>query len=342
METLELAGTGRTTSRLGYGCTGLMGALGRKPSLALLEAAFTQGIRHFDVAPMYGYGEAEGCLGEFLARHRGEATVTTKFGLAPARNRALLSAGRRLAGPVLRRLPGLKRRLARTADTIGGVGAQVRFSPEEARASLERSLRALGVERIDVWLLHEAQADDLADDRLLRFLEDAVASGKIATFGVGSEAAKMPLLLSERREYCGVAQFEWSVLDPVPVLPANDVFRIHHRALTANFRALHEALREDAERCERWSRVVGQGLGEAEMLAALMLRAALDVNLESVILFSSKSAAHIEENVRIAGDKGLTEPAQRLYGLVQAEGTAWIGNPTRGRPGRAAGGEGGW
>ena len=39
-------------------------------SLRLLEAAYDAGIRHFDVAPMYGYGEAESCLGEFRARHQ--------------------------------------------------------------------------------------------------------------------------------------------------------------------------------------------------------------------------------------------------------------------------------
>ena len=60
-----------------------MGSISRRESLRLLEAAFDAGIRHFDVAPMYGYGEAEGCLGEFLQRHRADVTVTTKYGIPP-------------------------------------------------------------------------------------------------------------------------------------------------------------------------------------------------------------------------------------------------------------------
>ena len=86
MERIDLATTGRTTTRLGYGCSSLMGALGRKESLGLLEAAFDAGVRHFDVAPLYGFGQAESCVGEFLSRHKAEVTVTTKYGIPPAKN----------------------------------------------------------------------------------------------------------------------------------------------------------------------------------------------------------------------------------------------------------------
>ena len=111
MRSIQLGPNGRTTSQLGFGCSSLMGASGKRASLATLEAAFAAGIRHFDVAPMYGYGEAESCLGEFLKRHPGAATVTTKYGIPPARNQALLGMARRVAGPVVRALPGLKSRL---------------------------------------------------------------------------------------------------------------------------------------------------------------------------------------------------------------------------------------
>ena len=63
METIDLGRTGRRTTRLGFGCSSLMGAMGRKESVAMLEAAFDAGVRHFDVAPMYGFGQAESCVG---------------------------------------------------------------------------------------------------------------------------------------------------------------------------------------------------------------------------------------------------------------------------------------
>ena len=91
METIPLGATGRSTTRLGFGCSSIMGGLGYRESLNVLESAWNAGIRHFDVAPAYGYGEAEGCLGEFMRRHQGQMTVTTKFGIPPAAG-ALLAA----------------------------------------------------------------------------------------------------------------------------------------------------------------------------------------------------------------------------------------------------------
>ncbi|HKO19656.1 MAG TPA: aldo/keto reductase, partial [Acidobacteriaceae bacterium] len=94
MQTVQVGTTGRTTTQLGYGCSSLMGAMGRAESLAILEAAFDAGIRHFDVAPMYGYGQAESVFGEFLVGHRGEVTVTTKYGIPPAKRQGLVSLAR--------------------------------------------------------------------------------------------------------------------------------------------------------------------------------------------------------------------------------------------------------
>lgn len=191
MEQIRLASSGRETTGLGYGCSSIMGALGRRQSLRLLEAAYEAGIRHFDVAPMYGYGEAESCLGEFRARHE-DITITTKYGIAPPKHGGMLRAARRIVGPVLQRVPALKRRLTRTAGAVAAPAEKSRFSADEARASLENSLHALRTGFIDVWLLHEVEAPDLADDALLNFLHNAVAQKKIGSFGVGSDSAKLP------------------------------------------------------------------------------------------------------------------------------------------------------
>jgi D-threo-aldose 1-dehydrogenase len=297
-----------------------MGSLGRKDSLAMLEAAYDAGLRHFDVAPLYGYGQAEDCLGEFLARHRGgDVTVTTKFGIPAEEAKSLKGMVRGLARPVLKLLPGLKKRLQGVAASgaAAGPAPKLDFSTAKARASLERSLTALRVERIDVWLLHEAEAEDLGDESLLRLMEDAVAAGKIGTFGVGSGREKMAVLLAERAAFCPVVQYEWSVLDPV--VEPGTAFRIHHRALTENFRALHEALAADTARCRRWSEFCGIDVGDAEVLARLMLKASLVCNPESVVLFSSKRPGHMRSNVAAVEDAGLEAAALRLYSLVRAE-----------------------
>jgi D-threo-aldose 1-dehydrogenase len=322
MQLIELADTGRTTTRLGFGCSSLMGAMGRRASLAILDAAYDAGIRHFDVAPMYGYGEAESCLGEFIQRHPNQVTVTTKFGIPPGKRSSLISAARRVAAPLIKTLPSLKQRLTRAANAATRPSERTTFTPQEAKASLEHSLAALRTDHIDVWLLHEASATDLHDDALLTLLEHEKHRGTISTFGIGSSADKIPSLLADRPSYCGTLQYEWSVLDTnveaAHAAPAPP-FRIHHRALTDNFRSLHRALTANRELCNRWSASTDIDLSNAKDLARLMLKAALLMNPVSIILFSSKNPHHINANAKLADDRTLEAPAAALYGLVQAE-----------------------
>ena len=66
----ELPRTGVVTSAVGFGCAGLFRIPQRSRRREVLEAAYDVGIRHFDVAPMYGLGLAEAELGSFLKRRR--------------------------------------------------------------------------------------------------------------------------------------------------------------------------------------------------------------------------------------------------------------------------------
>ena len=319
METIQLGPTKRTTTRLGFGCSSLMGALSRRASLHLLHSAYDAGLRHFDVAPMYGYGEAEPCLGELLAKHRAGVTVTTKYGIAPPKNKSVLRMGRAIAGPLIRQFPAVKKRLASVAQSAAQPAPKATFTAEQAKASLEASLTALRTDHIDIWLLHEATADDLTDDRLLRLLEDSVAEGKIGAFGVGSDGSRIEELLTRRPEYCSVLQYEWSVFDRS--IPPGPPFRIHHRALTTRFTSLHAELIANPELCRRWSHHTQTDLADRINLAKLMLKASLIMNPHSVILFSSKDPRRIQANVSVASDVVLEQPALRLYELVQAEHT---------------------
>jgi aryl-alcohol dehydrogenase-like predicted oxidoreductase len=282
-----------------------------------LESAYDAGIRHFDVAPMYGFGQAEACLGEFLARHPGEVTVTTKYGIPPVKNPGLIGIARSVARPIIKALPGLKNKLTRVAVRTVGASPKSKFTAQEAEQSLMKSLRELRLERIDVWLLHEATVDDLTGDDLLRFMEGAVASGKIGTFGIGSERPRVEAILKQKPQYCRTVQFEWSVMDArVPPIPS---FRIHHRALTENFRELRADLTRDTHRAATWSQEIGADLRDAEVLASLMLKAALVENPNSIILFSSRNADHIRRNIETAANTMLTEPARKLYEKIHGQ-----------------------
>ena len=51
--------------KLGFGCASLTSLNNRKLSLSLLEHTYNEGITHFDVARLYGMGNAENIVGEF-------------------------------------------------------------------------------------------------------------------------------------------------------------------------------------------------------------------------------------------------------------------------------------
>lgn len=317
--------SGRQTTRLGYGCSRLMGSIGRPESSALLEAAYEAGIRHFDVAPAYGGGQAEACVGEFLVRHRAEVTVATKYGVPVHDRPGLKLALRRFAMPVIEKVPGLKQRLQRAVAVPGKPGPResLPFTAALMQASVETSLKLLRTDHIDLFLLHEVMADDLAEDanadRILRLLEGYVAAGTIGAFGCASSQPRLAEILSQRPQFCTVVQHEWSVLDP---LQAPEPFRILHRSLSEHFLQLHTALLGDKAVAARWSATCGADVANAETLAQLMLKASLVANPGSVVLFSSKKPAHIKANIALLHDAAREEQATRFYALVRAEAGA--------------------
>jgi D-threo-aldose 1-dehydrogenase len=311
LETIELAGTGRRTTRLGFGCSGLMGGLSERESLRLLETAFDAGIRHFDVAPAYGHGRAERCLGKFLRGKREQVTVTTKYGILPPSHAGLLGIARGVLRPVLRRLPAIRERAAQAA---AGLRSKARFSVEEARRSLEKSRRELGTNRIDAWLLHEATASDLDGSDLLPFLKGMQEQGVIGAFGCGTERARVDGLWQRHREYCPVLQFERSVLEEPADFPG--AFLIHHRVISGAMDAMRKIFERDAELCRRWSNAVDANLADSRILAGVLLQAGLTLNLGGMVLFSSRSPEHIRVNACAAEEAASTARGKRLLEVI--------------------------
>ncbi len=292
-----LPGGTTPTTELGYGCSQLMGRLGERASLALIAAAYDSGIRHFDVAPSYGFGAAERVLGEALRGKRDRVTLATKFGLSPPRHQGLVAAARSVARPLVKLVPAVRRRLAHAA---GALVSRARFAPEELVRSLETSLVALRTDHVDILLLHEATADDL-DDALLGALERCVHAGKIASFGIGSAAGSAAAIWHADRRFCPVLQLEWSVLSGIaPDHPGS--FVITHRALGASFERLNAWLLDNPAVARTWSNELGVDVAVPAALSQLMLAAARVANRAGITLFSSTSAEHIRRNVALLAD----------------------------------------
>lgn len=316
MKRVKLPGTFLTTSVVGFGCAGLTGVLPAKERLQLLEAAFDGGVRHFDTARYYGYGEAERVLGKFLRVRRAQVTVTTKFGIQPPARLATFSGPLNVARRLARLSPGLRRVLSSQAGKIVKTGA---FSVAEARASLEMSLRELHTDYIDIYLLHEASLEDTRSEGLLEFLEGTIRQGKIRYFGIGTEMRHVLAIVDGNPAFAKVVQFENSLLKQnlrfLPWEKSRAV--ITHRPLHQSYRHFQFFLSTDLRAVTRWSEKLGVDCRSEIVLANLLLKYAVQANPCGVVLFSTCSRQHLDANLKAVSESPLsTEQVTELEGLA--------------------------
>jgi D-threo-aldose 1-dehydrogenase len=309
MKTVTLPGSTITTTVIGFGGNNLLGPRSRAEGRALLETAFDAGIRHFDVARSYSSGDAELVVGDFLKARRDQVTVTTKFGLQPPKMAGRLRPLILLARQLMKLSPALRKALGDRSARMTRSGA---FSVEEAQASLEASLAALGVGHIDVYLLHEASSADCSPE-LLDFLNRAVAAGTIGRFGTGSNFAKVFEIARDHPEFTDVLQFENSVifrnLEQLRNSVSSHSFTITHGAFGRSFRGLREHLARYPDVLKEWKKEIETDCGDPGILGELMLGAAVRANAGGIVLFSSTRPETIRRNVRSV-EEGRFSPQQ--------------------------------
>ena len=197
-------------SLLGFGCGPVLGRVGRGDSLRAIGAAWDAGINLFDTARSYGYGEAEGLLGEFLAGRRSEAFISTKFGIWPEQQQGW----KQLAKPIVRGL--LK--LAPGARALVRRGAATQMTPNQftvpiLRKSLAESLRKLRTEYVDVLFMHAAPSSVMEQDDLMAELQKVVAEGKVRRAGISAEPEVIGAAINRELPVLRAMQFPANVFD---------------------------------------------------------------------------------------------------------------------------------
>lgn len=315
MRAITIPGVPIQVPVIGFGCSSLT-SVDEKTAQRLLGTAFDAGVRHFDVARYYGYGEAEGRLGKFIKSRRAEITITTKFGIEPPRRthalRLAMQAGRRLVQLV----PAARSFLRSRAQGLVTGGA---FSANDARVSLETSLRELGTEYIDFYLLHNYVASEGQSDELLTFLAGAVESGKIRSFGMGTGIENILAGLQTQPELCAILQFENSVITRnVERLPAAGArrFLITHGALSGGYLAVSSFLQSHRDVERQWSKDLALDCSKQETISALMLNYSVESNANGLVLFSSRDRARVAGNVKAVLDPAVSSGQIALFGRL--------------------------
>ena len=161
MRTRNFGRTGWTVSEIGFGAWQIGGAWGdvsEDDALAAVNAALDAGITLFDTADVYGDGRSEQIIAKVMRERRPEGVhVITKAG---------------------RRLP---------EQTPEG------YNRDNLTAFVDRSLRNLGVDRLELVQLHCPPTEVYYQPEVFGILDDLVAAGKIQFYGVSVEKVEQAI-----------------------------------------------------------------------------------------------------------------------------------------------------
>lgn len=177
---VELGAGGPLVGVQGFGAMGISAAYGQTDDAAArdtLEATAEAGVTFIDTADMYGIGANEEFLAPFVAAHRDEITLATKFGIE-----------------------------LRADDPAYRV---FRNDPAYIRQAVEASLRRLGVDVIDLYYMHRRDpAVPLAES--VGAMAELVREGKVKHLGL-SEVTGAELREAHAVHPITALQSEWSV-----------------------------------------------------------------------------------------------------------------------------------
>ncbi|WP_100962923.1 aldo/keto reductase [Bosea sp. FBZP-16] len=181
-----LGRSGLEVTTLGFGGAplgDLYAHLDEAGAIATVETALASGINLIDTSPLYGHGLSEHRIGAALRRSgRKDVAISTKVG--------------RVAEPFAGRGNG--------SGYLGGLPHGLRFdyTHDGTMRSLEQSALRLGVDRIDVVLIHDVDVwthgKDAIEERFAQAMDGAYraldtlrAAGAVKAIGVGVNEAEM-------------------------------------------------------------------------------------------------------------------------------------------------------
>lgn len=225
-------------TRMGLGTVplgGLYEPIGDEDAGALVRRSYELGVRLFDTAPQYGSGLAERRLSRVLPEFpREDVIVATKVGRLirptsmPAKVVTVLREvitnrdASRFVGAsrhVVHRLQGRTAHVAPATPPADAPDPRLApvfdFSYDGAMRSLEESLERLGLDRVDMLLLHDPDYYfKQAMSGAVRALDQLRADGTVGAIGVGmNQSAMLTRFALEANFDCFLAAGRYTLLD---------------------------------------------------------------------------------------------------------------------------------
>ena len=211
LPTSEIGKTGVTVTQLGFGGAPLGELFERvtgKQSTETLQAAWDAGIRYYDTAPFYGHGKSEHRTGHFLQdQPRADFALSTKIGrvLTAAKGEDFTSEFWNHPLPF---------------------DFYYDYSYDGVMRSFEQSLHRLGVNRVDLLMIHDLDIwFNQKETRITawlnqlftsgwRALEELKADGRIRGIGAGiNETGMIPRFADYVDLDCAIVAMPYNLLD---------------------------------------------------------------------------------------------------------------------------------
>ncbi|MET4647913.1 aldo/keto reductase [Streptomyces sp. NPDC006539] len=181
MELRTLGGQGLTVSAQGLGLMGMSafyGSTDEAESLATIDRALELGVTLFDTAEIYGPFTNEQLLGKALTGRREQAVIATKTGIEIGDDGA-----------------------------VSGLNGR----PEYIRRALDRSLRHLGTDHVDLYYLHRVDPQ-VPIEETVGAMGELVDAGKVRHIGL-SEAAPGTIRRAHAIHPLSAVQTEYSLFE---------------------------------------------------------------------------------------------------------------------------------
>jgi aryl-alcohol dehydrogenase-like predicted oxidoreductase len=305
METRKLGNTGLIVSEIGYGAWGIGGTgwLGAedKESLRALHRAIDLGVTFIDTALGYGNGHSEELVGRVVRERREDVVVATKI---PPANRIW--------------------------PAPDGIDPEEAFPAAHVRECVERSLRNLGLDALDVEQFHVWSDEWVGRGSWEEAIADLKAEGKIRNFGVSiNDHQPANALELVRSGVVDTVQVIYNVFDQSPedeLLPAcvergvGVIVRVpfDEGALTGrigpdttfdegDFRNNYFRNGRKEQVWERTEAIVDDlGIGRDD-LAEVALRFILSNPAVSTVIPGMRTVRNVERNTAVGDGRGLPE-----------------------------------